>query len=48
MWCSQEIINIDNNHIYKRIKSLFLDFSYKMGITYVQKLKIKNVSDISI
>jgi hypothetical protein len=33
MWCSHEIINIDNNHIYKGIKFLFLDFSYKVGIT---------------
>jgi hypothetical protein len=33
MWCSHEITNIDNNHIYKGIKFLFLDFSYKMGIT---------------
>jgi hypothetical protein len=38
MWCSHEIINIDNNHIYKGIKFLFLDFSYKVGITRGPKL----------
>jgi hypothetical protein len=35
MWCSHEITNIDNNHIYKGIEFLFLDFSYKVGITFV-------------
>jgi hypothetical protein len=33
MWCSHEIVNIDNNHIHKGIKFLFFDFSYKVGIT---------------
>jgi hypothetical protein len=38
MWCSHEMINIDNNHIYKRLKFLFLDFSYKVGITDIPGL----------
>jgi hypothetical protein len=33
MWCSHEMINIDNNHIYEGTNFLFLDFSYKVGIT---------------
>jgi hypothetical protein len=35
MKCSHVMINIDDTYIYKGIEFLFLDSSYKVGITTV-------------
>jgi hypothetical protein len=45
MWCSHEIVNINNNHIHKGIKFLFLDFSYKVGITARELLQRANMME---
>jgi hypothetical protein len=50
LWCSQEMRNIDNTYRYKVIKFLFIDFSYKVGITVARHtaLTARTPSSVSL
>jgi hypothetical protein len=37
MKCSHVMVNIDDTYMYKGIEFLFLDSSYKVGITGIQR-----------
>jgi hypothetical protein len=40
--CPHEMMNIDDSQIYKGMKFLFLDFSYKVGVTlYSEEMSSK-------
>jgi hypothetical protein len=44
--CPHEMMNIDDSQIYKGMKFLFLDFSYKVGVTNPTPLKNNLVLEI--
>jgi hypothetical protein len=46
MKCSHVMINIDDTYMYKGIEFLFLDSSYKVGITNPTPLKNNLVLEI--